>query len=146
MKRSHVTLLAVIGSLPFLAGTGCPPATNTPNPNGIFDIFTNPDDPLEVYVRMTVSHEGALWPLTHWTAARTTALVKRMARSVPTRSSLLPITTQMWRSVSFGASRPTSSRSAASLGFIPSNSRSASSSVTGENAATHLTRGSAAAQ
>lgn len=25
----------------------------------------NPDDPLEVYVRMTVSHEGALWPLTH---------------------------------------------------------------------------------
>jgi ornithine decarboxylase len=27
--------------------------------------FNNPDDPLEVYVRMTVSHEGALWPLTH---------------------------------------------------------------------------------
>lgn len=27
--------------------------------------FNNPEDPLEVYVRMTVSHEGALWPLTH---------------------------------------------------------------------------------
>lgn len=27
--------------------------------------YNNPDDPLEVYVRMTVSHEGALWPLTH---------------------------------------------------------------------------------
>ena len=27
--------------------------------------FNDPADPLEVYVRMTVPHEGALWPLTH---------------------------------------------------------------------------------
>lgn len=27
--------------------------------------FSDPDDPLEVYVRMTVPHTGALWPLTH---------------------------------------------------------------------------------
>jgi ornithine decarboxylase len=27
--------------------------------------FNDPDDPLEVYVRMTVTHQGALWPLTH---------------------------------------------------------------------------------
>ncbi|MDW8351200.1 MAG: type III PLP-dependent enzyme [Anaerolineae bacterium] len=27
--------------------------------------FNPPDDPLEVYVRMTVTHRGALWPLTH---------------------------------------------------------------------------------
>ncbi|MFZ1794020.1 MAG: hypothetical protein WAU96_11405, partial [Anaerolineae bacterium] len=27
--------------------------------------FNDPSNPLEVYVRMTVSHTGALWPLTH---------------------------------------------------------------------------------
>ncbi len=27
--------------------------------------FNDPSNPLEVYVRMTVPHEGALWPLTH---------------------------------------------------------------------------------
>jgi ornithine decarboxylase len=27
--------------------------------------FNDPNDPLEVYVRMTVPHTGALWPLTH---------------------------------------------------------------------------------
>jgi len=27
--------------------------------------FNDPADPLEVYVRMTVTHRGALWPLTH---------------------------------------------------------------------------------
>lgn len=27
--------------------------------------FNDPTDPLEVYVRMTVTHQGALWPLTH---------------------------------------------------------------------------------
>jgi ornithine decarboxylase len=27
--------------------------------------FNDPGDPLEVYVRMTVTHQGALWPLTH---------------------------------------------------------------------------------
>jgi ornithine decarboxylase len=27
--------------------------------------FNDPADPLEVYVRMTVTHKGALWPLTH---------------------------------------------------------------------------------
>jgi len=47
MKRTTVVLFAILGTMPILTGASCPGGFDTPGPNanGVFDIFTHPDDP-----------------------------------------------------------------------------------------------------
>lgn len=88
MKRTNIVLIAVLGTMPILAGAGCPAEFDTPDVNAIFDVFINPDDPRLLKFRSQ-------------TAELITAFGERDAEGVPTRITSLFVQ-QPWQE-QFGA-------------------------------------------